>query len=63
MKDLWYFVKWQRWGQDENTWKAREGMKNGQEEVARFHRENSEMAGLQEVESHKTGFPSVDSDK
>ena len=38
-------------------------MKNGQEEVERIHRENSEMAGLQEVESYKKGFPSVDSDK
>jgi len=39
MKELRYFVKWKGCPEDENTWEAREGMKNAQEVVERFHRE------------------------
>jgi len=50
MKDLRYFVKWQGCPEDENTWEPHEGMQNAQEEVERFHRENTQMAGPREVE-------------
>ena len=60
MKELRYFVKWKGCPEDENTWEPPEGMKNAQEEVERFHRENPEMPGPREVEQHKKGFPSVD---
>jgi len=43
-------VKWKGLTEDENTWEPREGMKNAQEEVARFHRESPEMPGPGEVE-------------
>jgi len=49
MKELRYFVKWKDCGDDENTWEPPEGMKNAQEEVERFHRDNSEMTGVREV--------------
>jgi len=49
MKDLRYFVKWKGCAEDENTWEPPEGMKNAQEEVERFHRENPEMPGQKEV--------------
>jgi len=35
---------------EENTWEPMEGMKNTQEEVARFHGENAEMVSAGEVE-------------
>jgi len=60
MNELQYFVKWKGCVQDENTWEPPEGMKNAQEEVERFHRDNPEMSGPREVELHKKGFPSVD---
>jgi len=60
MKELWYFVKWKGCVEDENTWEPPEGMKNAQEEVERFYRENPEMLGPGVVEYHKKGFPSVD---
>jgi len=50
MKDLRYFVKWKGCAEDSNTWEPPEVMKNAQEEVERFHRENPEMAGPREVE-------------
>jgi len=50
MKELRYFVKWKGYAEDENTWEPTEGMKNAQEEVERFHRENPEMPGPREVE-------------
>jgi len=50
MKELRYFVKWQGCAEYENTWEPREGMKNTQEVVERFHRENPEMPGPREVE-------------
>ena len=50
MKELRYFVKWKRCAEDENTWEPPEGLKNAQEEVERFHRENPEMPGPREVE-------------
>jgi len=50
MKELRYFVKWKGYVEDENTWEQREGMKNAQEEVERFHRENPEMPGQKEVQ-------------
>jgi len=43
-------VKWKGCGEDENTWEAPDGMKNAEEEVERFHKENTEMRGVQEVE-------------
>jgi len=49
MKDLRSFVKWKSCAMDENTWGPPEGMKNGQEEVERFQRENREMPGPREV--------------
>jgi len=50
MKELRYFVKWKGCAEDENTWEPPKGMKHAQEEVERVHRENTEMAGPQEVE-------------
>ena len=50
IKELSYFVKWKGCTKDENTWEPPEGIKNGQEEVERFHRENHEMPGPGEVE-------------
>jgi len=51
MKELRYFVKWKGCAEDENTWEPPEGtMKNTQEEVERFHRENPEMPDPGEVE-------------
>jgi len=50
MKEVRYFMKWKGCAEDENNWETPEGMKNGQEEVERFHRENPEMSGLKEVE-------------
>jgi len=49
MKELRYFVKWKGCAEDENTWEPPEGMMNAQEEVERFHRENTEMPGPREV--------------
>jgi len=49
VKKLRYFVKWKGCAENENTWEQPEGMKNAQEEVERFHRENPEMAGPREV--------------
>jgi len=60
MKELRYFVKWKGGAEDKNTWEPPEGMKNAQEQVERFHRENLEMPGPREVKSHNKGFPSVD---
>jgi len=50
MKELGYFVKWKGCAEAENTWEPHEGMRKGQEEVERFHRENPEMPGPREVE-------------
>ena len=50
MKKLRYFVKWRGSAEDENTWEPRQGMKNAQQEVERFHRENLGMPSLGEVE-------------
>ena len=50
MKELRYFVKWKGCAEDKNTWKPPEAMRNTQEEVERFHRENPEMPGPGEVE-------------
>jgi len=50
MKELRYFVKWKGWAEDEDTWEPPEGMKNEQEEVERFHKENPEMPGPREVD-------------
>jgi len=43
MKELRNFVKWKGCAEYENTGEPSEGMKNAQEEVERFHRENPEM--------------------
>ena len=37
MKELRYFVKWRGSTEDQNTWEHRQGMKNAQQEVERFH--------------------------
>jgi len=50
MKELWYFVTRKRCVDDENSWEPAEGMKKGQEEVERFHRENPQMPSPREVE-------------
>jgi len=50
MKEHWYFVQWKGWAEDEYTWEPPEGMKNEQEEVEWFHKENTEMPGPREVE-------------
>jgi len=50
MKELRYFVKWKGCAEDESTWELREGKRNAQEEVERFHREKPEMPGPREVE-------------
>ena len=50
MKELGYFVKWKGWAEDEDTWEPPDGMKNEQEEVEQFHKENPEMPGPREVE-------------
>jgi len=50
MKELQYCVNWRGCAEDENTWEPPEGMKNAQEEVERFQRENPEMPGPTEVE-------------
>jgi len=60
MKELPYIVKWKGCAADEDTWEPPEGMRNAQEQVERFHRENPEMPGPREVEQYKKGFPSVD---
>ena len=49
MKELRYFVKWKVCAEDENTWEPHEGMKDAQEAVERFHRENPERPGPREV--------------
>lgn len=43
MKELWDFMKWKGGADDENTWEPHKGMKNTQEEVEQFHRQNPEM--------------------
>jgi len=43
-------VKWKGCPEDENTWEPPERIKNAQEEVEMFHRENAEMPGPREVE-------------
>jgi len=45
MKELRYLVKWKGCSEDENTGEPPERMKNAQEEVERFQRENAEMPG------------------
>jgi len=50
MKELQYFVKWEGCEEDENSWEPREGMKNEQEEVERFDRQNAEMPDPGEFE-------------
>jgi len=50
MKELRYFVKWKGCAEDDNTWEPPKGMKNAQEEVESFPRENPEMPGPREVE-------------
>jgi len=50
MKELRYFVKWKGCAEDENTGEPLEGMRKAQEEVERFHRENTEMPGPRKVE-------------
>ena len=50
MKVLLYCVKGKACTEDENTGEPPEGLKNVQEEVERFHRENPEMPGPQVVE-------------
>ena len=50
MKELRYFGKWKGCAEYDNTWEPPEGMKNVQEEVESFHRENPEMLGPKEVE-------------
>jgi len=49
IKELRYFVKWKGCAENENTWEPPEVMKNAQEEVERFHRENLEMPGPRKV--------------
>jgi len=43
-------VKLKGCAEDENTWEASDGMKNAEEEVERFHKGNTEMRDVQEVE-------------
>jgi len=50
MKELQYFVKWKGCAEDDNTWEPPKGMKNAQEEVESFARENPEMPRPREVE-------------
>jgi len=50
MKEPQYLVKWEACDNDENTWEPPQGIKNGQEEVKRFHRNNLEIQGPGEVE-------------
>jgi len=50
MKELRNFVKWKGCPEDENTWERPEGMKNAQEAVETFDRENPGMLGPGEVE-------------
>ena len=50
MRELRCFVKWKGCAEDENTWEPREGIQNAQEEVERFHRENTGMPGQREIE-------------
>jgi len=50
MKEVRYFVKWKGSAEDENSWEPPEGMRNVQDEVERFHRENQGMLGPREVE-------------
>jgi len=50
MKELRYFVKWKGCAEDGNTSEPPAGMRNAQEEVERFHRENPGMPGPGEVE-------------
>jgi len=50
MKELLYFVRWKGCAEDENTLEPTEAMKNAQEELDRFHRENQKMPSPGEVE-------------
>jgi len=49
-KELHYFIKWKGCAEDENTWEPPEGLRNAQELVEEFHRQNPEMPGLAAVE-------------
>ena len=46
MQEIGYLVKWAGCSEDENTWEPPESLKNAQEMVEEFHRENPEMPKL-----------------
>ena len=49
MRELPLVVKSKGCVEDENTWEPHEGMKDGQEKVEMFHRENPDMPGSRDV--------------
>jgi len=50
MRELRYFVKWNGYSEDENTWELPESLENTQKLVEGSHQENPDMPDRADVE-------------